>query len=70
MTEIAILGAGMAGFGAAHHLHAAGARSTVYEKGDHYGGHTSSYHFDEGFVFGGTSPSPRTSASNSCWRRT
>ena len=51
MTEIAILGAGMAGFGAAHHLHAAGARSTVYEKGDHYGGHTSSYHFDEGFVF-------------------
>src|SRR2546427_1487706 len=51
MTEIAILGAGMAGFGAAHHLHAAGARSTVYEKGDYYGGHTSSYHCDEGFVF-------------------
>ena len=53
MTEIAILGAGMAGFGAAHHLRAAGggARGIVYERRDHYGGHTSSYCFDSGFVF-------------------
>ncbi|MGH2607707.1 MAG: protoporphyrinogen/coproporphyrinogen oxidase, partial [Tepidiformaceae bacterium] len=51
MTDIAILGAGMAGFGAAHHLQGAGARSTIYEMRDHYGGHTASYRFDRGFVF-------------------
>lgn len=51
MTQIAVLGAGMAGFGAVHRLHTAGARSTLYEKRDHYGGHTSSYRFPNGFVF-------------------
>src|SRR3989441_3779794 len=51
MTEIAVLGAGMAGFGAAHRLHTAGARATLYEKRGHYGGHTSSYRFDGGFFF-------------------
>jgi len=51
VTDIAILGAGMAGYGAAHHLHAAGVPSALYEKRDHYGGHTSSYRFPGGFVF-------------------
>jgi protoporphyrinogen oxidase len=51
MTEIAVLGAGMAGFGAAHRLHTAGARATLYEKRAHYGGHTASYRFDGGFTF-------------------
>jgi len=51
MTTIAILGAGMAGFGAAHRLHSAGLPSIVYEKMLYHGGHTASYTFDGGFTF-------------------
>ncbi len=43
MSRIAILGAGMAGFGAAHHLHERGHRPVIFEKLAHHGGHTSSY---------------------------
>lgn len=49
--KIAILGSGMAGFGAAHHLHQQGLTSVMYDKNSYYGGHTSSYVFPEGWVF-------------------
>jgi protoporphyrinogen oxidase len=51
MTEIAILGAGMAGFGAAYQLYNEGITSVMYEKRSHYGGHTSSSRFENGFTF-------------------
>jgi protoporphyrinogen oxidase len=51
MERIAILGSGMAGFGAAHRLHTEGVASTMYEKRNHHGGHTTSYKYDSGFVF-------------------
>jgi protoporphyrinogen oxidase len=51
MTNIAILGAGMAGFGAAYQLHNEGIASIMYEKRPNYGGHTSSSSFENGFVF-------------------
>jgi protoporphyrinogen oxidase len=43
MTRIAILGAGMAGFGAAHLLHERGHKPVIFDKLAHFGGHTSSY---------------------------
>ena len=51
MQQIAILGAGMAGFGAAHHFHNEGVKSVIYEKRSHHGGHTSSVKYDGGFIF-------------------
>lgn len=51
MVEIVILGAGMAGFGAAHRLHSEGINSILYEKKPYHGGHTASYRYDSGFVF-------------------
>ena len=51
MTEVAILGAGMAGFGAAHRLHAEGRRSVMYEQKPYPGGHTASFHHAGGFIF-------------------
>lgn len=50
MEKIAILGSGMAGFGAAHRLHTEGHRATLYEKRAHHGGHTASYVFENGFT--------------------
>lgn len=49
--RIAILGAGMAGFGAAHRLHEAGLPTTLYEQRNYHGGHTASHVFAEGFTF-------------------
>jgi protoporphyrinogen oxidase len=49
--RIAILGTGMAGFGAAHAAHAAGLRPTMYDMHDHIGGHTASYEFPGGWTF-------------------
>ena len=51
LKEIAILGAGMAGFGAAHAAHEAGLRPTMYDMRDHIGGHTASYEFSGGWTF-------------------
>jgi protoporphyrinogen oxidase len=51
MANIAILGAGMGGFGAAYHLQSEGIRSTTYEKLAYYGGHTASTRYDNGFIF-------------------
>ena len=48
---VAIIGAGMAGLGAAHRLHAEGMPATIYEKKSYYGGHTATFVFDGKFVF-------------------
>ncbi|MGE3141911.1 MAG: NAD(P)/FAD-dependent oxidoreductase [Hyphomonadaceae bacterium] len=50
-SNIAILGGGMAGFGAAHQCHQAGVRPTLYEARPAIGGHTSTHVYDDGFVF-------------------
>lgn len=51
MTQkIVILGAGLAGFGAAHHLYKNKKKSTIYEKNSYYGGHAATF-IDEGFTF-------------------
>ena len=49
--KIAILGAGMAGFGAAHRCHAQKLRATIYEQRPYHGGHTASHRSPEGFTF-------------------
>jgi protoporphyrinogen oxidase len=51
MKRIAILGTGMAGFGAAHAAHRAGAQPVMYDMNDHIGGHTASYEFPGGWTF-------------------
>jgi predicted NAD/FAD-dependent oxidoreductase len=50
-TNIAILGTGMAGFGAAHAAHEAGLRPVMYDMHHHIGGHTASYEFPGGWTF-------------------
>jgi protoporphyrinogen oxidase len=51
MPKIAVLGTGMAGFGAAHRLHAEGITPVLYDKNGHHGGHTASFRYDSGFLF-------------------
>jgi len=51
MENIAILGSGMAGFGAAHRLHEQGMRAVMYDKQPFHGGHTASRTYAEGFTF-------------------
>lgn len=51
MSRIAILGAGMAGFGAAYRLHAEGVRALMFEQRAYHGGHTASFRHDSGFIF-------------------
>lgn len=48
---VAIIGAGMAGFGAAQALAAEGVRAQMYDDRARPGGHTSSYASDDGFTF-------------------
>lgn len=50
MLKVAILGAGMAGFGAAYFLNNEGIRPTIYEKESYYGGHAASFNYN-GFIF-------------------
>ena len=49
--DIVILGAGMAGFGAAYRLHEAGGRARLYDARPTPGGHTSTHFYDDGFTF-------------------
>lgn len=49
--QIAVLGTGMAGFGAGHVLHSAGVPFVCYDKNNYYGGHTRSIRYESGFVF-------------------
>ena len=51
MPNIVILGTGMAGFGAAHRLHAEGLTPVMYDKNSYHGGHTTSFRYDSGFLF-------------------
>ena len=51
MSNVVVLGSGMAGFGAAHRLHAAGVTPVMYDKNGHHGGHTASFRHDSGFLF-------------------
>ena len=50
-VNVAVLGSGMGGFGAAHRLHAEGIRAVLYDQHDYYGGHTASFRHDGGWVF-------------------
>ncbi len=50
MEEVVILGAGMAGFGAAHCLHNEGRRAVIFEKNSYHGG-TAATFTNEGFIF-------------------
>ncbi len=49
--KIVILGSGIAGLGAAHHLHANGLRATMYDKNAYAGGHTATFVHDSGYIF-------------------
>ena len=51
MSEVLVLGAGMAGLGAAHRLRAEGVDAKVYEKLPYSGGHAASFHHEGGYVF-------------------
>jgi protoporphyrinogen oxidase len=46
-----VLGTGMAGYGAAAHLHANKIRPVVYDQAPYYGGHTASLRDPQGFLF-------------------
>lgn len=51
MERVAILGSGMAGWGAAHRLHQEGVPSITYDKNGYHGGHTASFKHASGFIF-------------------
>ena len=51
MSDICVLGTGMAGFGAAHRLQEAGRKPILFDKRGPYGGHTASYRFEDKFTF-------------------
>ena len=51
MTNIAVVGSGMAGFGAAYRLHEAGVEPTLYDRNPYHGGHTASFRHEPGFIF-------------------
>ena len=51
MPNVVIVGTGMAGFGAAHRLHAEGIRPVMYDKSASHGGLTTSIQADGGFIF-------------------
>ena len=51
MSGVLILGSGMAGWGAAHRLHASGVRPVMLEKNGYIGGHAASHRFEGGWTF-------------------
>lgn len=51
MTDIKIIGTGMAGCGAAHRLEEAGIRPVIYDKNSFQGGHTASFSFENQYIF-------------------
>jgi len=51
MGQVAILGTGMAGWGAAYRLHLEGVSSIAYDKNTYHGGHTASFKDSSGFTF-------------------
>jgi protoporphyrinogen oxidase len=51
MEKVAILGSGMAAWGAAYRLHQEGVPTVTYDKNPYYGGHTASFKHSSGFIF-------------------
>jgi len=51
LSNIVILGTGMAGLGAAHRLHENGITPAIYDKNNFHGGHTASFRYEPGFLF-------------------
>jgi len=51
MKEFAVIGTGMAGFGAAHALYEAGIKPVMFDQHDYIGGHTASHEFAGGWTF-------------------
>jgi len=51
MSDIVILGSGLGGLGAAYRFRAEGIKPVIYEKNSFYGGHTTSFRYDSGFLF-------------------
>ena len=51
MNDITILGAGIAGMGAAFHLNQEGSQPEIFEKRSRPGGHTSSHAVEGGFIY-------------------
>src|SRR5438132_466999 len=51
MRPVAVLGTGMAGFGAGYALEKAGVPFVLYDRNPYYGGHTWSFRYDSGFAF-------------------
>ena len=51
MKKIAIIGAGMSGFGAAHCLNTENLDSIVFERNQYHGGNSASFKFDGGYIF-------------------
>ncbi len=49
--NVIVLGTGMAGFGAAHRLHAEGITPIMFDKNAYHGGHTASFRYESGFLF-------------------
>lgn len=51
MSDIVVLGTGMAGFGAAFRLRAEGITPAMYDKNSYHGGHTASFRYETGFLY-------------------
>jgi protoporphyrinogen oxidase len=51
VSEICVLGTGMAGFGAAYGLREAGRNAILFDKQAHYGGHTASFLYEGRYTF-------------------
>ena len=51
IPNVVVLGSGMAGFGAAYRLHQEGIAPVMYDKNSYYGGHTTSFRYESGFLF-------------------
>jgi protoporphyrinogen oxidase len=51
MSEVCIIGTGMAAYGAAHRLSELGKRPILFEKRDYFGGHTASHFFEGKYTF-------------------
>ena len=49
--KVAILGTGMAGFGASRRLKEEPVEAVLYDKNSYYGGHTASHRIEPGFIF-------------------
>jgi protoporphyrinogen oxidase len=51
MSNIVVLGTGMAGFGAAFRLNEEGITPSMYDKNSYHGGHTASFSYETGFLY-------------------